>query len=339
MINKEISICIANYNGIDLIDSCLASIYGQSTSISYEILIHDDASTDGSADYINTKYPDVTLIRSTSNVGFCLSNNRMAEVASGKYLLLLNNDANLFSNALETLYKYSQKNSNAILGVPQYTQDTKKFIDAGSSLDFFLNAIPNPMPVTPTTVGMIIGACMWIPKQVWDKTGGFPPFFGFLAEDLYVCLSAQLMGHPVIALNHSGFYHHVGASLGGGKADKSAQLRTTINRRYHTERNKLLVMAVALPSPLDLIIIGLNIGVLLLEGVCISASKKDPSILKTIYLRAITSFFRNINKAQKLRRLIQPQRSVSIKMLFSSFKIKPQKLNQLLKHGMPSIDS
>ena len=62
----RISICIANYNGIDLIDACIASVRTQDCAAAVEIIVHDDASQDGSAAHIRTRHPDVTLIESAA---------------------------------------------------------------------------------------------------------------------------------------------------------------------------------------------------------------------------------------------------------------------------------
>ena len=86
-----ISVCIANYNGADIIGACIESVLRQENSPAFEILVHDDASTDDSC-HIIEEYESVRLIQSAENVGFCISNNRMAAEARGEFILLLNND-------------------------------------------------------------------------------------------------------------------------------------------------------------------------------------------------------------------------------------------------------
>ncbi|MHB1589621.1 MAG: glycosyltransferase family 2 protein, partial [Metallibacterium scheffleri] len=83
-----------------MLRDCLESVYGQRTDFQIEVLLHDDASTDGSVALIRNEFPDVRVIQSRDNVGFCISNNRMAEAARGHYLLLLNNDAVLRPGSL-----------------------------------------------------------------------------------------------------------------------------------------------------------------------------------------------------------------------------------------------
>ena len=180
-----VSVCIANYNGMAMIDDCLRSVLEQEGQIPVEILVHDDASTDGSAAYIRDRYPDVKLIESIENVGFCIANNRMADAARGKYLLLLNNDAALYPDALHTLLaEAEQLGQSAILGLPQYDAASGNLIDIGSLFDPFLNPIPNLNP-SRGEVGMVIGACLWcqnvmgragrIPGMVWLHRRGYVP--------------------------------------------------------------------------------------------------------------------------------------------------------------------
>jgi GT2 family glycosyltransferase len=97
------SICIANYNGEHVLADCLDSLFSQRGAPPFEVIVHDDASTDGSLQLLRESYPQVAVIESHVNVGFCISNNRMVERANGEYILLLNNDAALMPDALATL--------------------------------------------------------------------------------------------------------------------------------------------------------------------------------------------------------------------------------------------
>src|ERR1035437_2269249 len=121
------SVCIANYNGVGLIEDCIDSVLTQDCGFEIEIIIHDDASTDDSVALIRERYPQVKLIESKQNVGFCISNNRMVAQANGEYILLLNNDAELLPDALKTLHAEAQSGTApAILGLPQYDAATNK---------------------------------------------------------------------------------------------------------------------------------------------------------------------------------------------------------------------
>lgn len=82
-----VSVCIANYNGMEVIDDCLRSVLAQQGDIPVEIVLHDDASTDGSVVYIRESYPNVVLIKSDVNVVFCIANNRMLARARGRFVI------------------------------------------------------------------------------------------------------------------------------------------------------------------------------------------------------------------------------------------------------------
>lgn len=330
------SVCIANYNGMPFIDACVQSVLAQDCSFSVEIIIHDDASTDDSVAHIKKNYPDVVLLAGSENVGFCISNNRMVDVARGRYVLLLNNDAELFPDALSTLYAEAERlGEPAVLGLPQYDASTNELIDIGSRFDMFLNPIPNRPPSEPQ-VGMIIGACLWLPQSLWKEIGGFPDWFGSLAEDMYLCLLARLYGYQVMALPASGFRHWVGQSLGGGKVVNN-RLSSKLSRRIVSERNKTFVMIVTYPSPYLQILLPLHFALLLIEGLVLAGVKRRWIIFRDIYWACIFAQWRCREKLSSVRASVQAQRKIEAKVFFGSFQKIPHKLSLLLKHGFPHL--
>lgn len=330
------SICIANYNGMEVIDDCLRSVLEQQGNLSVEVLIHDDASSDGSAAYIRDRYPDARLIVSESNVGFCVANNRMAAEARGKYLLLLNNDAALYSDALQSLYsEASRLGPPAILSLPQYDFDNGELLDYGSLLDPFLNPVPNRDPARGE-VGMVIGACLWIPRPLWQELDGFPEWFGSIGEDLYLCCRARLAGYPVRALGQSGYRHRVGASFGGGKAI-AGRLVTTFRRRALSERNKTFVMILSYPFFLLLAVLPLHLSLLCIEGAVLTFLKCSPRPWREIYVPLPTALWRARKKLLTLRREIQGKRNISTASFLRPFHWLPWKLEMIFKHGPPVI--
>ncbi len=333
------SICIANYNGEEYLSACIDSILSQKFDYHVEIIIHDDASTDNSIALIQFSYPQVKLITSQKNIGFCRSNNRMVASARGTFILLLNNDAALHKNALKTLYSASQQYGDAILGLPQYDANTRKLIDIGSIFDPFLNPIPNK-DITRQDVGMVIGACLWLPRNLWKKLGGFPEWFGSLAEDMFICCLARLWGYPVKALSESGFDHWVGRSLGGGKITKNNKLSTTSTRRALSERNKTFVMLICYPTPALLLLFPIHICLLCLEGIILSLLKQDKKIWTDIYWNCLREIYKNKKIIKKTRERSTSQRTVSIRpfSFFKPFTLTPHKLRLLRKYGLPTLD-
>ena len=333
-----ISICIANYNGMDIIDDCLGSVLKQQGNIAIEIQVHDDASTDGSADYVRTHYPGVKLIRSESNVGFCIANNRMAAAATGQYLLLLNNDAALFPEALQTLLTEARRlEQPAILTLPQFDATSGALVDRGCLLDPFFNPVPNLDPKR-TDVAMVIGACLWIPKTLWDELDGFPEWFGSIAEDMYLCCRARLAGHAVRALGTSGYRHWQGKSFGGNKVDGN-RLATTFRRRALSERNKTFVMLVSLPLLPLVILMPLHMLALFLEAALLTIAKRSITPYLEIYAPLLPALWRNRGKLKNLRQDIQMKRALSASSFLDPFHWLPWKLQMLFRHGVPDIKS
>jgi GT2 family glycosyltransferase len=327
------SVCIANYNGMAVIGPCLESVLAQDLPHPIEVLVHDDNSTDGSADWVRSRFPEVRLIASRENVGFCKSNHRMAHQARGEYLLFLNNDAELFADAIRCLLE-TAKQIEAICSLPQYHAETGALIDQGENFDFFLN--PRPNLDSQTDPGMVIGACLWIRRSLWEELGGFPLWFHTLAEDMYLCCAARLRGVPVKVPPVSGYRHWVGKSLGGGKVVR-ARLATSIQRRRLSERNKSFVMALCYPGLSFYLLFPLHLGLLLAEGMAVSLIKRKPLIFKTIYLGVLSGLWREKRRNWRQRRVLQSQRRIPAKAFFQPFDWIPHKLRMLIRHGMPAL--
>jgi len=331
-----VSVCIANYNGLGVIEDCIASVYAQNLDFSVEIIIHDDASTDGSVAYIRNCYPDVKLIESTQNVGFCIANNRMVKSAAGEYLLLLNNDAALYPDALTSLYKAARGiGKAAIFSLPQYDFDTGELLDIGSFVDPFLNPVPNMDPKRGE-VAMVMGACLWISKSLWQKLGGFPEWFNSLAEDLYLCCSARLAGHPVRTLGTSGYRHRVGSSFGGGNVQQG-KLFTTRHRRSLSERNKTFVIAICNPLSLLIWLLPLHLVLIHLEGLLLTLIKGDADIWKEIYAPLFPALWCQRKRLVTLRQSVQAQRKISLSNWLVVFSWVPWKLRILVRYGLPNF--
>lgn len=330
------SICIANYNGMDVLADCIASIRQQRGDICCEILVHDDASSDGSAHYLRTQHPDVLLIESRENVGFCIANNRMVDRARGKYILLLNNDAALFPDALISLQQAAELAVNpCILGLPQYAWHSVQLIDRGCLLDPFLNAVPNLDPVRHE-VGVVAGACLWIPKALWEELDGFPAWFGSMAEDHYLCCRARLSGYRVTCLGESGFKHHAGHSFGGGQPT-SGELATTFRRRSLSERNKSFAILICYPALALFVLLPFHFMLLVTEGIMLSALKRDRRYWMQIYGPCLSQLWSNRVHLMQTRERVQLSKRASLMNFFSAFVAMPYKLKMLMRHGLPYV--
>ena len=111
MNNIDISIIIVNWNTKEYILKCLRSITKSIKNFIYEIIIIDNASTDGSAEEIKYNFPNVKLIKNRVNRGLIKANNQGIESSKGNYILLLNSDTELKDNAIKVAYDYLKLNS------------------------------------------------------------------------------------------------------------------------------------------------------------------------------------------------------------------------------------
>lgn len=330
------SVCIANYNGEALLPDCIDSVLQQECDFDVEIIVHDDASKDASVDLLRDRYPQVKIIESAENVGFCIANNRMAEKAQGEYILLLNNDAALHSDALSSLsHKANSCPKPAILTLPQYDWTTDELVDRGMLLDPFYNPIPNLDP-DRDQVAYVIGACLWIPRSLWISLQGFPEWMESIAEDMYLCCLARLYGNTVAVTGASGYRHRQGASFGGNKPEHG-KLLTTYRRRRLSERNKTAVMLICTPGGVVWPLFSLHCALIALEASVLSLLRLDPGIFTKIYWPAILDIFRRFPYLRKLRRMHQNNRTCGFFEYFSQTRPIPQKVRLLVKHGLPAI--
>lgn len=327
------SICIANFNGEHMLDACLASVKAQDLAEPYEIIVHDDASTDASLDVL-ARHPDVRVIRSESNVGFCESNNRMVAASRGEYILLLNNDAALLPDALSTFLADARRTLRpAVLTAPQFDWSTGALVDRGCLLDPFMN----PVPVTDeghSDVAMSIGACMWIPRTLWDTLGGFPLWLESLAEDMYLCCAARQRGYDVRCVSASGYRHMQGQSFGGNRANEG-KLLTTYRRRRLSERNKTFLLVVFTPGMWLLPALAAHVTTLMGEGLVFSAIRRDRRLLQEVYVGAVVSAWRQRKSLRAHRQRLQKARTIGTSQYYSAFTWWPRKLALLLRYGLP----
>lgn len=332
----QVSVCIANFNGRSIIDECLKSILTQEVDFPVEILIYDDASTDDSAAYIKQRYPQVRMIAGDVNVGFCKANNRMASEARGNYLLLLNNDAMLDANALQQLYAEAMRHGMPVLlGLPQFDASSGVLVDRGCLLDPFFNPVPN-LDAERQEVAMVIGACLWIPSCLWHEIGGFPDWFGSIAEDLYLCMSVRLAGYPLRVLNCSGYRHRQGYSFGGNRIQEEG-LSTTFRRRSLSERNKTFVLVAVSPAVFLLLMLPLHLLMLHVEGLLLSMLKRDARVWTQIYAPVVPALWRSRTLLWSLRQTTQGLRRISLRDWLRVFVPLPYKIMMLFKHGLPKI--
>ncbi len=112
----DVSVVIVSFNTRDLLRECLHALAREAGGVTYETLVVDSASRDGSAEMIECEFPDVRLFRSTVNLGFAGGNNVAFPKCRGRYVVLLNSDAFLTPGALERSVRHMDANPRVGLG-------------------------------------------------------------------------------------------------------------------------------------------------------------------------------------------------------------------------------
>jgi GT2 family glycosyltransferase len=106
-----VSVIIVNYNTYDLLINCINSIYDQTKDVSFEIIVVDNASSDGSENKVKENFPEIIFIQSEENIGFGRANNLGIERAEGKYVFLLNSDTILLNNSIKVFFDFYENKS------------------------------------------------------------------------------------------------------------------------------------------------------------------------------------------------------------------------------------
>lgn len=331
-----VSVCIANFNGEHLLHDCINSVLLQQGDFNLEIIVHDDASTDDSLATLAC-FPQARVIKSSSNVGFCISNNRMVDVANGQYVLLLNNDAALLTDAIVTLLQTaSQSSSRSILTLPQYDWESKALVDRGCLLDPFHVPVPN-LDSSRKHVAYVIGACLWVAREDWIELGGFPEWMSSIGEDIFICAHARLLGMQIKVTADSGYRHRQGASFGGNRTEKTG-LSTNYHRRYLSERNRAALLITCTPSMIWLPWLFAHVAILVAEGLVLSILKLDKKIWSKVYGASIRWLWRERLLLWNVRKKTQRNCSIGfLKYLQKAYTWKVRKLIMLINYGLPNL--
>jgi len=112
-LNVDVSIIIVNWNTREIACDCLKSVYEQTQHMSFEVIVVDNGSSDGSVEMVKNEYPRVILIENLENVGFAAANNQGMALAKGRYILLLNSDTVILDNAISKAISFSDTHPEA----------------------------------------------------------------------------------------------------------------------------------------------------------------------------------------------------------------------------------
>lgn len=193
----SISVIIVNYNAQFFLKNCIASILSSDIIDQIEIIVVDNASSDGSYNMIKDDFPEVHSIQNKENVGFGKANNQAASVAKGDYILVLNPDTMLAETTLSEMLIFCQKQSDFgaagvqfIDGAGNFLPESKRnFPDLkvagakllGFSKNYYANHIDKD---SIEKVDILTGAFMFIKKEAYKRVGGFDEDFFMYGEDI-----------------------------------------------------------------------------------------------------------------------------------------------------------
>ncbi|MBN1816832.1 MAG: glycosyltransferase family 2 protein [Sedimentisphaerales bacterium] len=122
----DVSVIIVNWNTAQITCGCLASVYEQTRDVSFEVIVVDNASSDGSAERIQQQFPQVILIENTENRGFAAANNQGMAVAQGRYVLLLNPDTVVLDGAIQKAIAFAERHPEAaVVGCQVWENESK----------------------------------------------------------------------------------------------------------------------------------------------------------------------------------------------------------------------
>ena len=237
-----VSIISINYKQASVTCEMLASLQ-HITYLNVEIIVVDNASPEKEVQPIADQFPQVTLIRSTENLGFAGGNNLGIAVAKGKYLLFLNNDTEVTPGFLEPLVEVFETTPSAGVASPKLIfYGTDDLIQYAGCSDI------NPWTGRSVTVGLLEkdqgqyntssetslahGAAMMVPMKLIAKVGLMPALYFLYYEELDWCQMIKRAGYHCRYVANSTVYHKESASVGQG----------SVLRTYYMYRNRLLFM-------------------------------------------------------------------------------------------------
>ncbi|OGB87785.1 hypothetical protein A3H38_03150 [candidate division WOR-1 bacterium RIFCSPLOWO2_02_FULL_46_20] len=207
---NDLSVVIVNLNNKRLLEECLTSVIKNSQNISFEIIVIDNGSSDGSQEMLKTRFPSIKLIANQENFGFAKANNQGLAVASGRLLLLLNNDTIVKDKALDKMIEFLDRHPNVGACGPRLLNVDGTIQHQGGLFGkrFWLSK-------QPVAVDFVIGAALMVNKQVIDKIGLMDENLFFYNDDLDWCLRIRKAGWKIYFLPEAEITHYRGYSSKG----------------------------------------------------------------------------------------------------------------------------
>ncbi len=279
-----LSIIVVSYNTRAMTMACLASVMAETRDAPYELIVVDNASSDGSAAAINALGDRVRLIPLTENIGFARANNLAARSARGELLLLLNPDTVILDGAIDRLATFASANPAAgiwggrtLFGdrrldptsvwarMTPWSMTTRAF-----GLDHAFSSSPlfNPEgyggwardAIRP--VDIVTGCFLMIRSALWEQLGGFDRAFFMYGEEADLCLRAARLGARPLFTPTATIIHYGGASerTQAGKVEKLFRAKVTLMHRHWSAPARAFGKAMLMAWPLSRLAVASGLG-------------------------------------------------------------------------------
>jgi GT2 family glycosyltransferase len=249
-----VSVIIVNWNTKNILQTCLDSIYQTIDNLSCEIIVVDNASSDGSTEKLQERYPQVIKIYNKVNRGFGAANNQAFAIMQGKYALLLNTDAILTPGAINKLYSFAKTHPQAaivcgqLLNADGSKQNSVASFPSLPSLLINTSLLEYIFPrwfpskryehKKPIEVDSAIGACMMIRKKALDEVGFFDERYFFFFEETDLAYAFHSKGWRVYHVPDAFIYHLQGQSIGHNVGSRIEFYRSRYQflRKWHSRK-------------------------------------------------------------------------------------------------------
>ena len=232
-LSMELSIICVNWNSVDYLRECIASVYEHTRDIAFEIIVVDNASSQEGVDTLKEQFPEVTIIKSATNLGFAGANNVGFRHSTGAYVLLLNPDTKLIGPAIDVMLAHMKCLPEAgIVGCRLLNSDLSVQLTAIQKFPTILNQVLDleylqlrwphcPLweiaPLFSTDVKLIkveviSGACMLLRREVFEQVGMFSEEYFMYAEDIDLNYKVKSAGFTNYYVGEAAMIHHGGKS-------------------------------------------------------------------------------------------------------------------------------
>ena len=203
----KVSIIIVNYNGKELLEKCLESVF-KADYKNYEVIIVDNNSTDDTVEFVTDNYPSIILLKLNSNKGFAEPNNIAAKIATGKYLLFLNNDTIVTPDFISEMIPVIENNDRIAICQSLLLKPDESIDSSGDFIDD-LGVVYNSTKKIDDVreISSARGASMLIRKNIFDILEGFDEKFYVSFEDVDLGWRTWMIGHKVVLVPKSVGYH------------------------------------------------------------------------------------------------------------------------------------